>query len=110
LIAIDFLERHGWRILEHRFKMGRLEVDLIASRDSLVAFVEVKTRGSGRFGDPVEAVTWSKRREIQRVARAWLDRRRWEYRSRFDVIGVQLRGGRPVRIRHIADAFRCDWR
>src|SRR5687767_15013018 len=69
-----YLEHCGWKILAHRFRMGRLEVDLVARRDDVVAFVEVKTRRSNRFGSPFQAVTWSKQREIARVARAWMDR------------------------------------
>src|SRR3989304_3347407 len=42
--AIEYLEREGWTILGHRFRMGRLEIDLIARRASTVAFIEVKTR------------------------------------------------------------------
>ena len=61
-------------MLVHRFRMGRLEVDIVARKGSLIAFVEVKTRWDGRFGSPLEAVTWANQREIVRVASAWVDR------------------------------------
>lgn len=60
--------------MEHRFRMGRLEIDIIAKRNAMVVFVEVKTRFSKKFGSPLEAVTWAKQREIVRVASAWIDR------------------------------------
>ena len=53
-----FLEERGWRVLDHRFRMGRLEIDLVARKGSLVAFVEVKSRLGRSFGSPLEAVGW----------------------------------------------------
>jgi len=44
-----FLLRRGWRILDRRFRMGRLEIDLVARRGAVVAFIEVKTRFSDAF-------------------------------------------------------------
>jgi len=108
--AIRFLEARGWRILDHRFRMGRLEIDLVARRDLVVAFVEVKTRRGDGFGSPLEAVRWAKQREISRVASAWLDRHgRAGDLYRFDVIGVTVTPSR-TRIEHVADAFRPGWR
>lgn len=109
-LAKEFLVEAGWRILDHRFRLGRLEVDLIAEKDRLVVFVEVKTRWSTRFGDPVEAVTRGKRREIIKVAQGWMDRFGQGRLLRFDVIGIQMRAGKPVLLRHIEDAFRSGWR
>lgn len=93
--------------MAHRFRSGRRDLDLIVERDGVVAFVEVKARRGGSFGDPVEAVTWRKRREIQRSAHVWMDRQRGSGREyRFDVIGVLIEGDR-VQIRHVPNAFEC---
>ena len=108
--AIRFLTARGWRILEHRFRMGRLEIDLVARRGLLVAFVEVKTRRGERFGSPLTAVGWAKRRELHRVATAWVDRfGRPSDVYRFDVIGVTASPCRTS-IEHVEDAFRPEWR
>lgn len=108
--AIRFLEARGWRILDHRFRMGRLEIDLVARRGPVVAFVEVKTRCGEAFGSPLEAVGWAKQREIHRVATAWVDRfGRPRDVYRFDVIGVMATPCR-TRIEHVEDAFRPAWR
>lgn len=109
--ARRYLEAAGWRVLAHRFRLGRWEVDLVARKGLLVAFVEVKTRWSRAFGSPLEAVTWAKRREIARVARGWIDRHgRPDYAYRFDLIGVTLSRSGRTRIEHIEDAFRAGWR
>lgn len=109
-VARQFLERQGWVVMSHRFRVGRLEVDLIARNGSLVAFIEVKTRRGTAFGSPFEAVTWQKKREITRVAQGWMDRfGRPGDVYRFDVIGVTMAG--PVTsVQHVADAFRPGWR
>jgi len=110
--ALEYLLEKGYRILEHRYRVGRWEVDLIAERDGVVAFVEVKTRGGMRHGRPAEAVTWHKRREMIRAARVWDDRnRKGDKQIRFDVVEVlRSHNGGVVVTRHIEDAFRPGWR
>lgn len=105
--AIRKLRSNGWRILDHRFRMGRLEIDVIARKGPIVAFIEVKTRRGSGFGSPFEAVTWGKRREIGRVAQAWVDRHgRPGDIYRFDVVGVVSRAGVVTDLVHMEDAFR----
>ena len=109
--AKRFLQSQGWQVLAHRFRAGRLEIDLIVRKGALVAFVEVKTRRGTAFGSPLEAITWSKKREIVRVARAWMDRFGGPNDVyRFDVIGVTLHGGDAPLVEHVPDAFRPGWR
>ena len=87
--------------------MGRLEVDLVVRKEAMVAFVEVKTRRGRGFGSPFEAVTWGKRREIGRVAQAWVDRHgKPNDTYRFDVIGVVFVAGVLKDLQHVEDAFR----
>ena len=87
--------------------MGRTELDFIVRWEYLVAFVEVKTRTSKRFGSPLEAVPWHKQRDLGRVAQAWIDRRGASTDVyRFDVIGITMLPGGKRRIEHVEDAFR----
>jgi putative endonuclease len=104
--AIRYLQSRGWEIVAHRFRLGRIEVDLIARRGCLVAFIEVKARRGVAFGTPFEAVTGAKRREIVKVARAWMDRfGRQSDVYRFDCIGLV-----DNKLEHLEDAFRPGWR
>lgn len=104
--AIQYLLSRGWEIAAHRFRAGRAELDLVARRGRLVAFIEVKARRGRGFGDPFEAVTGPKRREIVKVARAWMDRfGRPGDVYRFDCIGLV-----DGRLQHLEDAFRPGWR
>jgi putative endonuclease len=104
-VAERWLRARGWRVLQRRYRSGHRDIDLIAERDGLVAFVEVKARTGSDFGDPVEAVNWRKRNELVRSATTWIVRHgRPGETYRFDVIGV-LVAGRRVRIRHVENAF-----
>jgi len=107
-LAERYLTEQGWRTLGRRVRSGHRDLDLVMERDGVVAFVEVKARTGARFGDPVEAVDWRKRRELVRSALVWMDRNGVTARSyRFDVVGVLVTEGR-ARIRHLPDAFHLQ--
>jgi len=108
-VAAKWLHVHGWEIAERRFRNGRRDIDLVATRSSqagrTVAFVEVKTRASADFGGPVSAVNWRKQRELCRSAKVWMSRFEQPGDTfRFDVIGVIL-GQENVRVQHVENAF-----
>src|SRR5512138_2351888 len=73
-IAIAYLTSCGWRVERHRFRVGHRDLDVIARREHLVAFIEVKTRASATCGAPSESVGWRKRQALVRLAEAWRDR------------------------------------
>ena len=109
LVAAKWLSVHGWEIAERRFRNGRRDIDLVATRGGqsarTVAFVEVKTRASADFGGPVSAVNWRKQRELCRSAKVWMSRfEKPGDTFRFDVIGVIL-GPEKVRVQHVENAF-----
>jgi putative endonuclease len=102
-----FLTSCGWHIEGHRFRLGRHDVDVVARRGPLVAFVEVKARGSVLCGSPVESVHWRKRRILGKVAALWQVRHgRPGDEYRFDVVAIQFRAGGGYVIEHLEDAWR----
>jgi putative endonuclease len=105
-VAARWLEARGWKLLARRFRSGHRDLDLVARRGGVVAFVEVKARRGFALGDPVAAVGTGKQRQLARSAWIWIDRhgRRGEA-YRFDVIGVVFGPG-GVRVRHLEDAFQ----
>ena len=104
-IAARWLARKGWRIVYRRFRNGHRDIDIVAQRDELIAFVEVKARKGSAFGDPVEAVHHRKQRELAKSAHIWIDRHgRADDLYRFDVVGVLVDGQR-VLVKHVENAF-----
>ena len=107
-IAARWLEQAGWKILARRYRSGRRDIDVVAERDGLIAFVEVKARTGEEFGDPVEAVHRRKQRELTKSAPSWIDRHGREGETyRFDVFGILLRE-RRVYVRHVPGAFQMN--
>lgn len=106
--AAEHLQGRGFTILHRNFRFRRNEIDLIARQGGLVVFVEVKARAGDGFGHPLDAVTRRKRREIERVARAWIQRHGTpgdDYR--FDAIALR-RGPRGPELLHVENAWRAD--
>lgn len=106
-MAARRLAADGWTVVERNLTWGRREIDLVVRRDSLLVFVEVKTRSGSGYGGPQAAVGWKKRQEIQAVARAYLARHvREELDIRFDVVAIVAAGGRVLSYTHVEDAWR----
>jgi len=106
--AAAYLKANGYRILERNFRTPLGEIDIIALDKSVVCFVEVKARSSEDFGSPKEAVSSFKQRQIAKAALVFLkDRKLLDRSSRFDVVSVIMRGGKPE-IELIKDAFELD--
>jgi putative endonuclease len=104
-VAADFLVRHGFRILARNYRVNRKEIDIIAQRADVIAFVEVKARGGRGYGHPCEAITWKKRREIAHVANAWITRFGTPALVyRFDAIAITWQGSLHT-IEHIENAW-----
>jgi len=109
-LAAQFLETKGYKIWERNFRRRRGEIDIIANKDDLIVFVEVKSRTGETFGQPFQAVTKRKQQTLVRMAEIYLAQRglQDDWNVRFDVISILEREGEPPRIEHIENAFRVD--
>lgn len=103
--ALLFLIYHGYEIREHNWFFEHLEVDIIAEKVGLIAFVEVKTRSTELFGNPEEAVNKEKENNLINAANAYMRYNDLDNPVRFDIISV-IGNKEPFRINHIKDAFR----
>lgn len=103
-LAYTHLVNKGYHILERNWRFGKEELDIIAKKDELIVFVEVKTRDNDFLGDPVEAVTPGKQRTIIKVANEYLLKNNIELESRFDIIGI-IHNHSQTKLEHVEDAF-----
>ncbi len=71
-LAEDFLVREGFRILERNWQAGHKEIDIVATRENLVAFVEVKGSRSSEYGHPSERVDRRKRENLIQAAQQFI--------------------------------------
>jgi len=96
-------------IVARGFRYRGGEIDLIARDGAELVFVEVKTRTSGEFGSPAEAVTRAKRRKLLLAASSFLQSRGiMQHPCRFDVISILLASDGSSRLEHLQDAFRSE--
>jgi putative endonuclease len=103
--AALYLERRGWRIVERNYRRREGEIDIIATRPGVIAFVEVKTRRSRTFGTPAEAVTTRKRARIRTLAARFVSEHRPRVAElRFDVVDI-VWDARGLSITHLERAF-----
>jgi putative endonuclease len=92
----------GYRVLDANCWAGGYELDLVVRRGRALVFVEVKSKASDRFGDPLEMVTPVKVERVHRAAQAWL-RSHAALRDldvRFDIAAERAR-----RLEVVQDAF-----
>ena len=99
--ACELLIRHGYTILDRNVRRGRGEIDIVARKRSIIAFVEVKRRSTLDFGTPAEAVNADKQKRILSAASIYLQEIGLsEANIRFDIIEILA-----DKIRHIQAAF-----
>ena len=112
--AYDYIVKSGYRVLYRNFRYGRYgEIDIIAIKDGVVCFIEVKSRSGASYGTPAEAVGYAKRKKILAVANHFLRIGGFGgHKLRFDVVEVYYNkadrgadGRKPVKINHIENAF-----
>jgi putative endonuclease len=101
--AARYLLGQQYTILHRNYRYKRAEIDIIAQKDQLLVFVEVKTRSTNYFGYPEEAVKRRKERMMLLAAEAYIRYHNWQHDIRFDIIAVTL--GATPDIYHIEDAF-----
>ena len=105
-VAVDYLQKKGYRIVERGYRLFRGELDIIAYDRATLVFVEVKTRAGTEFGLPEEAVTPAKQNQIKRIAQGYLmERGLGDPNCRFDVLAILINGDDGPVITHFEDAF-----
>lgn len=109
--AAAYLEQKGYAILERQYRTPIGEIDLIARDGETLAFVEVKTRRSARYGAPSAAVGREKQRHIIRSAQWYMMEKQRQGEvppCRFDVIEVYASPSGAWNVRHLENAFETE--
>ena len=107
--AVDYLRQNGFMIVERNWRMGRSEVDIIASRYDEIHFIEVKTRKFSSLTAPEEAITEQKMRALRRAASAYLAQHYTDLEPRFSLIAIDVIGESISSLRFVEDALQYGW-
>jgi len=106
LLGKKYLINKGYIILVCNYKYEKYEIDIIALKNDLLVFIEVKTRSTDLFGEPEDAVSKSKERHIAIASEAFIyNNSKLHYTDiQFDIISIIISDSKKI-IRHIEDAF-----
>jgi putative endonuclease len=105
-LAFQTIRRLGYKKIIRNYRCALGEVDLIAEDGDTLVFIEIKTRRTGSVGYAKEAVNDRKRRQLSRVALAYMKANgRLETKARFDVVAVFLQRDAGPEIEVIRNAF-----
>ena len=110
-LTADYLRRYGFLISKTNYHSRYGEIDIVAQKEDLLLFVEVKTRALYSLVSPSEAVDAPKRRRIRMTALDFIRKTGETYRYRFDVCEVTVlpEGTSPrFRLNYIKGAFLAD--
>lgn len=109
-LAERYLRARGYSVLEKNFRTPFGEIDLIAERDGCVVFLEVKTRISERFGPPLSAITWEKKKKVIKNCQYYLKAKKILWGPcRIDVMGIKLDNSFRVEIiKYIKNAIELN--
>ncbi|MCC8019609.1 MAG: YraN family protein [Rikenellaceae bacterium] len=106
--AADWLEGHGYAVLERNWRYGRYEIDIIAERDGELHIVEVKCRAADGLTRPEEAVTPAKFSALRRAAEEYISQRGVDADTRFDLVSVTHSGGK-FEVKFVPEAMLPEW-
>lgn len=103
-MAVEFLKKEGYTILNTNWTFQKAEIDIIASKDNILAIIEVKTRSSLEFGLPQDFVKPKKIQLLVKAVDAYVIEKDIDIDVRFDIIAIHKEGKSFV-IEHLIDAF-----
>lgn len=103
-MAVEFLEKAGYEILERNWVFQKAEIDIIAKKAGIVAIVEVKTRSSIEFGLPQEFVKPKKIQLLVKAVNEYITISDLDVEVRFDIIAIHKAAHEFV-IEHLESAF-----
>lgn len=103
-LAVEFLRKNGYEILETNWTFQKAEIDIIAKKENILAIIEVKTRSSLDFGLPQDFVKPKKIQLLVKAVNEYVLSKDLDIEVRFDIIAVH-KEGKSFAIEHLIDAF-----
>jgi putative endonuclease len=98
-----YLEMRGYKILEQNWRLPRYEIDIIAIKDEVIHFIEVKYRLKDDQGSGFDAITETKFKQMRRAAWAWVNENKWP--GEYVLSAVEIAGKNYSVIGFIENAY-----
>ncbi|OGF64551.1 MAG: hypothetical protein A2Y62_06775 [Candidatus Fischerbacteria bacterium RBG_13_37_8] len=104
-LAVNFLKKHGYTIIQRNYKCIYGEIDIIAKENNCIVFIEVKTRKTGGEILPEDSINYAKERRLTKAAEYYINGLDYyDGDFRFDVVSIIVNNNKP-QITIITDAF-----
>ena len=103
-LAIDYLIKQGYKIVERNWRFQKAEIDIIARKEETLISVEVKTRSTYDFGNPQDFVNPKKIKLMVLAMNEYVLKKDLEVEVRFDIVAITKNKG-SFNIEHLEDAF-----
>ena len=100
-----FLQSNGYTIRDRNYTVRGGEIDIIAEKNDVIAFVEVKLRKAGALVSGEEAVGFSKKRHLIYAAERYMQSLGEEKSARFDVASVEVQKNGKLKLKYYVSAF-----
>lgn len=108
-LACEYLIQRGYKILEKNYRTSLGEIDVIAEKNKRIAFIEIKTRSSEKFGKPEEAVDKRKQNKLIALAKLYLkETKQTNKLASFHVVAILWQKPKDAKIRLIENAFEIE--
>ncbi len=107
-MSVSYLQKRGYKIEALNFHSRFGELDIVARRKNILAFVEVKLRKNNKHGAAMEFVNFSKQKKLRLTAEVYLQENNvTKLQPRFDVIEIYAPNGisKDFTLNHIENAF-----
>jgi len=104
IIAVEYLQKNGYEILEQNFVFQKAEIDIIAQKNDWLIVVEVKTRTSTDYGNPEDFVNKKKINLLVKAIDEYVQQSDLDLEIRFDIISI-VKTDNKFNIEHLEDAF-----
>ncbi|MFP4844733.1 YraN family protein [Winogradskyella sp. PE311] len=103
-LAVDFLIKNNYEIIERNYRFDKAEVDIIAKKENILAIVEVKTRSTLDFGNPQDFVKPKQIKNLVKAVDEYVTENDLDIEVRFDIIAIVKEKEKFI-IEHLENAF-----
>jgi len=104
-LALLYFRERGYGPLHQNWRHGRFELDIVATKDAVIHFIEVKTRRGLHFGHPEEAVHEKKLENMMVAAEAYLAKYPHWDQVQYDILSITMIEGKAVEYFLIEDVY-----
>ena len=104
-LASAYLTKNDFELMCSNWRFRRYEIDIVAVKDNVIHFIEVKTRHSNKFGFPEESVSGKKFNNLRRAASAFISQLKEGQKIQFDILSIRILPGKEIEYFFIEDVY-----